>query len=44
MKLPVHRLAHDVAEDRAGRADQRADDDQQIVDSMKPVAAAAQPE
>ena len=27
----VHRLAHDVAEDRAGRADQRAGDDQRDV-------------
>ncbi len=27
----VHRLAHDVAEDRAGRADQRAGDDQRRV-------------
>ena len=27
----VHRLAHDVAEDRTGRTDQRADHDQKIV-------------
>jgi hypothetical protein len=31
MKRAVHRLAHDVGQDRTGRADQRADHDQQVV-------------
>ncbi len=30
-EVAVHRAAHDVRQDRAGRADQRADDDQQVV-------------
>jgi hypothetical protein len=30
-EVAVHRAAHDVAEDRARRADQRAGDDQQVV-------------
>ena len=30
-KMPVHGLAHDIAEDRTGRADQSAHDDQKII-------------
>ena len=30
-KVPVHGAAHDVAEDSAGRADQRANNDQQVI-------------
>ena len=44
MKRAVHPLAHDVGEDGARRADQRAGDDQRGVASVKPMPAAAQPE
>ena len=40
----VHALAHDVGEDRAGRADQRAGDDQRQIAEREADAAAAQPE
>ena len=32
---PVHRLAHDVGQDRTGGADQRADHDQQVIRQRK---------
>src|ERR1044072_7133098 len=33
---PVHPLAHDVGQVRAGRADERAGDDQQVVAEQEP--------
>ena len=40
----VHALAHDVGQDRARRADQRAGDDQRQVAEREAEPAAAQPE
>jgi hypothetical protein len=39
----VHALAHDVGQDRARRADQRAGDDQRDVASVKPSAPRPSP-
>ena len=40
---PVHGLAHELRQQRARGADQRAGDDQRSLRSTKPVAAAARP-